>query len=597
MSLEYEELNALYARAHAIYRAGEPTVALEMLRGILEKDAHHIQSLNLAGVINGASGNLEESVRLLSQAVQDFPGRVELRSNLATSLIAAGHFGAAEQHLTHVVELMPDHVSGWRNLALVFVAQNKRKKAHDAYVRALRLDGRDAATLSRAVNNAGKISQWSEDEWFTELALALISSGEAAKLCPFDLLRLPGITARDLRRCAHAWAEERYASALALQPLVEKQRSTGAPLIRIGYMSADFFSHATMILLKGVLAAHDRTRFRIHCYSYGPQVYDAVRHEIEQLVDEFIEINALSDEQAAQRIADDQVDILVDLKGYTGHERVGISARRPAPVVVNWLGYPGTLGHERLADYIIGDRWVTPMADADDFSEQIALLPGSYQPNDRTRTTGPFQGRAQYGLPEQGFVFASFNELYKLTPQMFDVWCNLLRATEGSVLWMLARSEEGRQNVLHEAALRHIGPERIVFAPIMNRDAHLARLRAGDLFLDSYPLTAHTTGSDALWAGVPFVTIRGRSFASRVASSLLAAADLPELVCESTQQYYKLVLTLVRVPAYMAHIKEKVVAARASPLFDSDALAAELESLYVKMLADTTNGVRRPIFA
>jgi len=176
-----------------------------------------------------------------------------------------------------------------------------------------------------------------------------------------------------------------------------------------------------MILLKGVLAAHDRTRFRIHCYSYGPQVYDAVRPEVEQLADEFIDISALSDEQAAQRIADDQVDILVDLKGYTGHERVGISARRPAPVVVNWLGYPGTLGHERLADYIIGDRRVTPMEDADDFSEQIALLPGCYQPNDRARTMGPFQGRAQYGLPEHGFVFASFNELYKLTPQMFNV--------------------------------------------------------------------------------------------------------------------------------------------------------------------------------
>jgi predicted O-linked N-acetylglucosamine transferase (SPINDLY family) len=597
MSLEYEDLNTLYARAHAIYRAGEPMVALEMLRVILVKDAHHIQSLNLAGIINGANGNLEESVRLLSQAVQDFPGRVELRSNLATSLIAAGNFGAAEQHLTHVVELMPDHVSGWRNLAIVLVAQNKRKQAHGACVRALRLDGRDAATLSRAINNAGKIAQWNEDEWFSQLALALISSGEAAKLCPFDLLRLPGITPRDLRRCAHAWAEERYASALALQPLVGNQPRTDALLIRIGYMSADFFSHATMILLKGVLAAHDRTRFKIHCYSYGPQVYDAVRHEVEQLVDEFIDISALSDEQAAQRIADDQVDILVDLKGYTGHERVGISARRPAPVVVNWLGYPGTLGHERLADYIIGDRWVTPMEDADDFSEQIALLPGCYQPNDRTRTMGPFQGRAQYGLPEHGFVFASFNELYKLTPQMFDVWCNLLRATEGSVLWMLARSEEGRQNVLHEAALRHIGPERIVFAPIVTRDAHLARLRAADLFLDSYPLTAHTTGSDALWAGVPFVTIRGKSFASRVASSLLAAADLPELICDSTEQYYQLVLTLVRVSAYMAHIKEKVVAARSSPLFDSDALAAGLESLYGKMLADRTTDVRRPIFA
>ncbi|MFL9961454.1 UDP-N-acetylglucosamine-peptide N-acetylglucosaminyltransferase [Paraburkholderia sediminicola] len=597
MSLEYENLDTEYARAYAIYRAGEPLVALDILRTILAIDAHHIQSLNLSGVINGTNGNLDESVRLLSLAVRDHPDRIELRSNLARSLIAARNPGAAEQHLLHAVKLAPEQVAGWSTLATVLVAQNKRKQAHDAYIRALRLDGRDGATLSQAINNAGKIAQWSDDEWFTELAGAMISVDAAAGLCPFDLLRLPGMTSQELRRCAYDWARERYAGALAERPLAGNKRATNEPLIRIGYASADFYDHATIVLLKGVLAAHDRTRFRIHCYSYGPQIYDASRNEVEQLVDKFIDISALSDEQAARRIFDDQVDILVDLKGYTGHERVGISAWRPAPVVVNWLGYPGTLGHERLADYIIGDRWVTPAEDTDDFSELLAVLPMCYQPNDRTRTVGSFQGRAHYGLPEHGFVFASFNELYKLTPQMFDVWCDLLRETEGSVLWMLARSEEGRQNIREAAALRDISRERIVFAPIVKRDAHLARLQAADLFLDSFPVTAHTTGSDALWAGVPFVTMRGETFASRVASSLLAAADLPELACGSIRQYHEIALALVRMPGFLAHIKEKVVAARSSHLFDSSALAAGLERLYVKMLADRANGVRRPIFA
>lgn len=231
------------------------------------------------------------------------------------------------------------------------------------------------------------------------------------------------------------------------------------------------------------------------------------------------------------------------------------------------------------------------------FSEELALLPACYQPNDDARVVGSMQGRTHYGLPESGFVFASFNELYKLTPQMFDVWCELLRSIEGSVLWMLARSEEGRRNILREASLRNVSAGRIVFAPVVSRDAHLARLQAADLFVDSYPVTAHTTGSDALWAGLPLVTMRGETFASRVASSLLAAADLSELACGSIGQYRDVALTLAREPGYMVHIRNKVDAARLSRLFDARALTGALENLYRQMLDDRTSGVRRPIFS
>ena len=286
----------------------------------------------------------------------------------------------------------------------------------------------------------------------------------------------------------------------------------------------------------------------------------------------------------------------MDLTGYTVNNRLPILALRPAPVQVSWLGYPGTLGHPRLADYLIGDAIVTPLAHAAHYSETLALMPNCYQPNDRQRVIGDRPTRIAAGLPAAGFVFCCFNQSYKITPEMFDLWCRLLVEVPGSVLWLLQPTTDTEHNLRREAQERGIAPERLVFAPRQSLSGHLGRLQLADLALDTYPYTSHTTASDALWAGVPLVTRLGDTFASRVAASVVHAAGLPELVTQTPEDYYRLALELATQPDRLAEMKSRLAANRMScPLFDSARFTHDLERLYQRMWTDYRAGTRQPI--
>jgi len=298
----------------------------------------------------------------------------------------------------------------------------------------------------------------------------------------------------------------------------------------------------------------------------------------------FRDIRELSDRAAAALIADDGIDILVDLKGYTQHSRLEITALRPAPVIVSWLGYPGTLGHARLADYLIGDAMVTPPEHAGHFSETLALMPHCYFPTDRQRAIGSKPGRAEAGLPEKGFVFCSFNQSVKFNPASFDVWCRLLSDVPGSVLWLLAPSAPAIANLRREALTRGADADRLIFAPLKPLTEHLGRLQLADLALDTYPYTSHTTGTDALWAGVPLVSRIGDTFVGRVAASLLNTVGLPELVTESWESYFSLAKTLALAPQGLAAIRQKLADRRlTSPLFDTLRFTRDLERLYSRV--------------
>jgi predicted O-linked N-acetylglucosamine transferase (SPINDLY family) len=301
--------------------------------------------------------------------------------------------------------------------------------------------------------------------------------------------------------------------------------------------------------------------------------------------DAFRDLSGVSDDAAAAQIAADGIDILVDLKGYTRNMRMRITTLRPAPVQVNWLGYPGTLGHPRLANYLIGDPFVTPPDHAARYSEVLALMPHCYQPNDRRRTVGPTPTRSQAGLPDRGFVFCSFNQSYKLTPEMFSVWCRLLNAVPKSILWLaLPPTASGEANLRREAANRGVAAERLVFAPHWPLEKHLGRLQLADLVLDTHPYTSHTTASDALWTGVPLVTLMGTTFAGRVAASILHAAGLPSLVTGDLESYYELALSLASRPRQLAALKKKLATNRMTcPLFDSHRFTRNLEDLYGRM--------------
>ncbi len=331
-------------------------------------------------------------------------------------------------------------------------------------------------------------------------------------------------------------------------------------------------------------------------YSYG-DTDDAVTAQARSHCDVFREVAEWPDGDVAGLIATDGIDILVDLKGFTRDTRLEIPAQRPAPLIVSWLGYPGSLGHARLADYIIGDAVVTPLTHAAHFSETLALMPYCYQPNDRGRQIGTTPSRAQAGLPDAGFVFCSFNQNFKFNPQSFDVWCRLLLAVPGSVLWLLPTSEVAMANLKREAVARGVNGERLIFTTMLPLSEHLARLQLADLALDTFPYNSHTTGSDALWAGVPMVTRCGDTFASRVAASLLTAAGVPELVTHSWDEYFALAKSLAWDPQRLLGLREKLVRGRLEvPLFDTVRFTRDLERMYRNMWAQQRAGSpRQPI--
>jgi predicted O-linked N-acetylglucosamine transferase (SPINDLY family) len=308
-----------------------------------------------------------------------------------------------------------------------------------------------------------------------------------------------------------------------------------------------------------------------------------MRTRLKQGFERFIDVRAKSDAEIARLVRELEVDIAVDLKGYTSDARPAIFSHRPAPVQVNYLGFPGTMGAPFM-DYLIADHVIVPEEHKPFYSEQIVWLPDTYQPNDRSRDIGAPIDRASVDLPEPGFVFCSFNNSYKIQPVIFDIWMRLLREVTGSVLWLLEDNPAATHNLKREAASRGTDPRRLVFAPRFGQPEHLARQSLADLFLDALPYNAHTTASDALWMGLPIVTCAGSTLAGRVASSLLMAIGLPELVTDSLDEYEALALRLARDPAALAAIKSKLAANRESlPLFDIRRFTRHLEAAYTTM--------------
>jgi SAM-dependent methyltransferase len=355
--------------------------------------------------------------------------------------------------------------------------------------------------------------------------------------------------------------------------------------IRVGFLSSDFFEHATTMLLVEILENLDRKRFELFGYCFSPDDGSKLRHRIIGAFEHYVHIGAMSDHDAAQTIHSDGIDILIDLKGYTKDARAEILAYRPAPVQVNYLGYPGTMGADFI-DYILADAIVAPMEHQEQYSERIVHLPHCYQPNDRQRKIDEEPvTRADFGLPEDAFVFCSFNNSYKINAAMFDVWMRLLQSVPGSVLWLLGSNDICRENLRREAASRGVESDRLVFAGRLPIAKHLARQRLADLFLDALPCNAHTTASDALWVGLPVLTCMGETFSGRVAASLLTAMDLPELITHSPEEYAQAALTLALDKGRLEQIRHKLAEQRqTAPLFDSHRYARNLESSFETMV-------------
>jgi protein O-GlcNAc transferase len=397
---------------------------------------------------------------------------------------------------------------------------------------------------------------------------------------PFTLIGYGATPALQLE-CARAYAAHLFPTLP--QPMCAAPRRARDRL-RVAYLSANFNRHAMAYLMVNLFERHDRARFEIVGLSFGADDGSETRARVAQSFDQFYDVRRFGDREIAKLVYELKIDIAVDIMGYTQDARPGILSHRPAPIQVNYLGYPGTMGADFI-DYIIADAIVVPPDEDAFYAEKVVRLPDCYQVNDRGRRIAErAPSRQEAGLPERGFVFCSFNNSYKITAAMFDVWMELLSQVQGSVLWLIGDNEPTERNLRQEAALRGIDPSRLVFAPRIEQAEHLARHRLADLFLDTLPYNAHTSCSDALWAGLPVLTCRGEAFAGRVAASLLQAVGLPELVTSSLADYAALARWLAEDPHLLGEIRKRLAENRLSrPLFDTDLTRRHIEAAYTTM--------------
>ena len=568
-----EEALAAYARAIA-----------------LRKD--YPDAINNAGIVLQELGRAGEAIELYRRLLEQTPAHADACNNIGTALLAEGRADEArvafEQALTH----KPDFPEAFYNLGNVCRERGDLTGAIAAYRNALRLRPEYADAFSQLVYHRAQACDWDNHEADQEALVEKVRRG--VRVPPFYLLSTPA-SASDQLLCARQWirpVRPPPKDVFDHRPVAGRQR------IRLGYLSGDFHQHATAQLMAELFEQHDRARFEVLAYSYGPVDDSPMRARLASAFDRMVDIGALSHREAARTIHADEVDILIDLKGYTHHARPAISAYRPAPVQVSYLGYPATMGADFI-DYIIVDRFVVPPNQQPFFSERLVHLPGSYQVNDRKReVAGAGPSRRDWGLPADALVFCSFNNSYKISPAIFDIWMRLLRLVPGSVLWLLETNDLVKDNLRLEAGKRGVEAGRLIFAPVVSPAEHLGRHRHADLFLDTLPCNAHTTASDALWAGLPVLTCRGGTFAGRVAGSLLMATGMPELVTGSLDDYEGTALALARDPQRLRTLRNKLEKNRdTAALFDLPRSTANIEAAYERMWQTWSSGQEPAAFS
>jgi protein O-GlcNAc transferase len=603
----------------ALQHQGKLDEAVAAFRQAIAGNPKHVDAyFNLGAVLRG-QGHVEEAAAAYKRVIELDPSHAAACNNLALILSEAGEFRAADALQRQTVGQWPDYAEGHNNLGAILLDQGRAQEALDAlrraltlkpdypeahlnmgnalrelgsladaigaYRRALELRPTYAEALAQLVYHCARACDWADAGAAEEKLLSAVRRN-AARIPPFMLIATSA-TAADQLLCARKWVEH---FAVPEQQVFAHHAAPRAGRLRIGYLSSDFHAHATAYLIAELIERHDRDRFEIHGYSYGPDRGGDMRARLASAFDRFTDVDALSHREAAARIRQDDIDILVDLKGHTHRSRPNILAFRPATVQVNYLGFPGTMGAPFI-DYIVADEFIVPRERQPQFTEQLAYLPDCYQPNDTRREIAAVGSRAACGLPAQGFVFCAFNNSFKITPAFFAVWMRLLQRVQDSVLWLLESNPLARRNLSAAAAAAGIDSARLVFAPILPHRDHLARHRHADLLLDTLPCNAHTTASDALWAGLPVLTCVGETFAGRVAGSIVRAAGLPELVTNSPRDYEALALALAHDPARLADIRSRLDTGRASlPLFDMAKRTRDLESIYARMAEVCSSG-------
>ncbi len=521
-----------------------------------------------------------EAAMCLQQQPDAVPKTAEHYQNLGEALFNAGKHQEAISALFEALSRNIDHALSHYRLGLSFNSLGMKQESTECFRTALilGLGPGDLAAQGLLAFVERELCRWdhaNEDVAALRRMAADLPADAAQWASVFAQVTLTDSAEEQLkaaRSCARFQARTVKAFApIAPRPLPKR--------LRVGFVSSDLHQHATAVLMAEVFEKLDRERFEITLYSHGPEDGSPMRQRLKDGADHFAEVSQASDLEVAQQIRRDEIDVLVDLKGHTRDTRLAIFAYRAAPVQVSFLGFPGTTGADYI-DYFIGDDIVSPLSHAAHYSEKLALMPHSYQPNDRQRALPGLYTRAQAGLPENALVLCGFNQPFKLSPEVFDVWCRLLDKLPNAVLWLLKWNDHSPTELRKQAAARGIDPNRLVFAPKVGVREHMSRLALADLFIDTWPCNGHTTASDALWAAVPVVTYAGPSFASRVAASLLNSVGLPELACDTIESYEAKALALAHDAVERQRLHDHLVAARdTAPLFDSEGYSRDFGHL------------------
>ncbi len=529
----------------------------------------------------------EQALADFNQAITQSPGFAEAYYNRGIVLDEMRQHEQAIASYDQAISIKPDYADAYYNRGNILRDLKQYKEALTSYNKAIEINPKHPYARADRLHAQMQLGDWQQFDQRTKALLRDLDKGISIPP-PFHLLALPA-TAAQLKKSAMLFAAAKYPAA---EHALWNGEHYAHQRIRVAYFSADFHNHATAYLMAGLFEKHDRSRFEIFAFSFGPDIQDEMRERLTKGFDHFIEASKLSDKAIATKARELEIDIAIDLKGFTQDCRPGIFALRPAPIQVNYLGFPGTMATPYI-DYIIADPVVIPTQQFDMYSEKVVQLPHSYQANDSQRQIAEtIPTRQQLGLPESGFVFCCFNNNFKITADAFSLWMRLLRKVEGSVLWLFEGNESICNNLRDQAQKQNVNPEQLVFAPRMEQAEHLARHKHADLFLDTFHYNAHTTASDALWAGVPIVTCQGDTFASRVAASLLHAIGLPELITHNHEAYEALALKLATQPEVINAIKQKLAENRLTqPLFNTTLFTQEIESAYQQIWQRQQDGL------
>ena len=579
------QLNPKYYQAHnnygkALFDLNRYPEALVCFNRALEINQDFLDALVNKGEALKELKQYDEAIACFDKAIGLKPNYAEAYSNKGNVLNMLKRYDEAIACFDKAIGLKPNYAEAYSNKGNVLNMLKRYDEAVDCYEKALSLKPDIDWVSGNLLHVKMKICSWSEFEGNLKTIINKLAANERVAN-PFPLLALiddPSLQ----KQSSVAYVQDKFPFNPVLGPILKYSQNQK---IRLGYFSADFHNHATGYLMAELFELHDKTKFELFGFSFGPIANDEMRRRLEKSFDQFIEVGNKSDIEIAQLSRSLNIDIAIDLKGFTQDARVGIFSYRAAPIQVNYLGYPGTMGADYI-DYIIADKTIIPVESQSYYSEKVIYLPNSYQVNDRKRLISERQfTKQELGLPENGFVFCCFNNNFKILPATFAGWMRILRATEGSVLWLFQDNSWVAENLKKEAIKHGVDANRLIFAERMPLPEHLARHRQADLFLDTFPCNAHTTASDALWAGLPVLTLMGESFASRVAASLLNAIGLPDLITHSQQDYETLAIELAMSPEKLEVMKQKLPHNTLShPLFDAPLFTRQIEAAYMKII-------------